>query len=67
MSRSAKSKLIRQNTLCWLGAILLPVILHFGLAGTRFPWPVVLAMLLFPLMLASNRFVSRAAEDGGNR
>lgn len=57
-----KSKLIKQNSLCWAAAILLPVILHVGLSGTKFPWPLILPLLLFPAMLASNNVVSRAAE-----
>lgn len=63
MTRSDKSKLIKQNTTCWLTAFILPGILHFGLADTKFPWPVVLAILLIPAMLASNSLLSKAAGD----
>lgn len=63
VTKSTKSKLIKQNSICWLAAILLPVILHVGLSDTKFPWPVILPVLLFPAMLASNSFLSRAAGD----
>lgn len=63
MTPSDKSKLIKQNTLCWLAAAVLPLILHAGLSGTRFPWTVILPLLLFPAMLASNRLISKAAGD----
>lgn len=63
MTKSAKSKLIRQNSLCWGAALVVPLILHFGLSHTGFQWPIVLPLLLFPVMLASNGLVSRAAGN----
>ena len=47
----------------WLMAMLLPALLHFGLGTTRFPWPVILPLLLIGTMLASNRMVGEAAGD----
>jgi hypothetical protein len=66
MTKSTKSKLIKQNIICWLAAILLPVILHVGLSGTKFPWPIILPLLLFPAMLASNSLLSKAAGDASD-
>lgn len=63
MTPSAKSKLIKQNTICWLTAILVPVILHVGLSGTQFPWPVILPLLIIPAMLVSNSLLSAAAGE----
>lgn len=60
MTTSEKSNLLKQNTLCWLGALILPLILHFGLRHTQFPWPLILPFLIFGLMLASNRLLSTA-------
>jgi hypothetical protein len=60
MTTSEKHSLLKQNTLCWLGALILPLILHFGLRHTQFPWPLILPLLLFGLMLASNRLLSKA-------
>ena len=47
----------------WLTAMLLPALLHFGLGTTRFPWLVILPLLLIRPMLASNRMVGKAAGD----
>jgi hypothetical protein len=60
MTTSEKNSLLKQNTICWLGAFILPVILHFGLRHTQFPWPLTLPFLLFGLMLASNSLLSKA-------
>ena len=54
MTKSEKSKLLKQNTLCWLAALVAPVILHFGLGSTKFPWPLILPLILVGPMLASN-------------
>ncbi|MEQ1860287.1 MAG: hypothetical protein ABMA13_10150 [Chthoniobacteraceae bacterium] len=63
MTKSAKSKLIKANTICWLGSLILPLIFHFGFASTKFPWPVLLPVAFLPLMLASNGLLSKAAGD----
>jgi hypothetical protein len=61
MTRTDQSKLVRLNTICWLAALVVPVVLHFALSHTRFPWPLVLPLLLLGPMLASNRFLAKAA------
>lgn len=63
MTKSDKSRLLKLNTLYWLMAIAVPVILHFGLSSTNFPWPVILPLLLVGPMLASNRLLLRAGGD----
>ena len=60
MTNSEKSKLLKLNTACWLMAMVLPVVLHFGLSSTKFPWPIILPLLLLGPMLASNSFLSKA-------
>lgn len=62
MTQSEKSNLLKQNTLCWLGALALPVILHFGLSSTNFPWPLILPLLLVGPMLASNKLLAKASS-----
>lgn len=66
-----KSKLLRINTMCWLVAIIAPTVLHYVLSSTKFPWPIILPMLLLGPMLASNNLISKAhgdnAEDSGPR
>lgn len=66
MTKSEKSKLLKTNTLLWLAAIVLPVVLHFALASTKFPWPVVLPLLLLGPMLASNSMLAKAIGNTAN-
>ncbi len=66
MTKSEKSKLLRQNTLCWIAALVAPVILHFGLGSTKFPWPLILPLLLLGPMLASNKLLSKASGEATN-
>lgn len=63
MTQSDKKKLLINNTILWLAAMVLPVILHFALATTKFPWPVILPLLLFGAMLASNNLLVKAIGD----
>ncbi len=69
MTKSEKSKLLTSNTILWLTAMVLPAALHFALASTKFPWQVILPLLLFGAMLASNNMLSKAigatTEDSG--
>lgn len=60
MTHSEKKKALQANTLLWLLAMGLPAGLHFALAETKFPWPLVLPLLLLGAMLASNRLLTRA-------
>ncbi len=63
MTKSEKSNLLKQNTLCWLAALVAPVILHIGLSSTKFPWPLLLPLLLVGPMLASNKLLSKASGE----
>ncbi|GDY19263.1 hypothetical protein LBMAG56_06080 [Verrucomicrobiota bacterium] len=63
MTTSEKNSLLKQNTLCWLGALILPLILHFGLRHTQFPWPLILPFLIFGLMLVSNKLLAKASGE----
>ena len=70
MTTSEKSKLLKQNAICWLSALILPVILHVGLGDTKFPWPLIIPFLLIGPMLASNNLISKASgetTDDSNR
>jgi hypothetical protein len=60
MTRSEKSKLLTTNTILWLTAMALPAVLHFALASSRFPWPLLLPLLLIGAMLASNNMLGKA-------
>ncbi|MFZ4765960.1 MAG: hypothetical protein ACOYMN_13500 [Roseimicrobium sp.] len=71
MTKSEKSKLLTTNTMLWLTAMVLPAVLHFAFASTKFPWPLILPLLLFGAMLASNSMLAKAigdtAEDSSRR
>ena len=60
MTTTEKKRLIKTNTTCWLAAIALPAVLHFALASTKFPWPIIVPLLLIGPMLASNKMLARA-------
>ena len=61
MTTSHKNKLLKLNTTYWLTAMIVPVILHFGLSATKFPWPMILPLLLLGPMLGSNSLLSKAS------
>ena len=60
MSTSEKKKLLKWNTILWLAAMVLPAAFSFALASTRFPWQIVVPLLLFGCLLASNSMMARA-------
>lgn len=58
-----KVELLRKNSALWLAAMVLPGILSIAFASSKFPWQMVLPLLLIGPMLASNRMLA-AASDG---
>ncbi|RYD65934.1 MAG: hypothetical protein EOP83_06275 [Verrucomicrobiaceae bacterium] len=62
MKPSDKNTLLKWNTMLWLLAMALPAFFSIALASTRFPWPMVLPLLLMGPMLASNKMLSQAIE-----
>ncbi len=67
MTASEKQKALRSNSLLWLAAMVLPGAFHLAFSSTRFPWPVIIPLLFFGLMHASNCMLANAmgkpAED----
>ncbi len=67
MTKSEKKRTLTTNTCLWIAAIILPVICHFGFASTKFPWPILIPLLLIWPAVVSNQMLSRAigepAED----
>lgn len=63
MKNTDKKKLVMWNTLLWLVAMVLPAIFSIALAGTKFPWPILLPLLLIGPMLSSNNMMVRAIGD----
>jgi hypothetical protein len=52
---------LKWNTVLWLFAMILPAVFNIAFASTKFPWHIVLPLVLVGPMLASNKMVSRAA------
>jgi len=63
MTTSEKKSMLKWNTLLWLAAMALPVLLSFALGSTKFPWQVVVPFLLFGPMLASNKMLNQAIGE----
>ncbi|MCW1916576.1 hypothetical protein OJ996_23515 [Luteolibacter sp. GHJ8] len=62
MNPIEKRKLLKWNTILWLLAMIAPAALSLSLAGTKFPWPMILPFLLLGCLLASNKMLLRALE-----
>ena len=65
MKPSEKNTLLKWNTMLWLVAMVAPAVFSIAFASTRFPWPVILPLLLMGPMLASNRMISQAIGKSG--
>jgi len=51
------------NTILWLATMALPAFFSIAFASTKFPWPILLPLLLIGPMLASNKMITAAARD----
>jgi hypothetical protein len=60
MTTSEKNSMLKWNTILWLLAMAVPAGLSFALASTKFPWQILVPLLLFGPMLASNNMISKA-------
>ncbi len=60
MTTSEKNSMLKWNTILWLAAMVLPVIFSFVFAAAKFPWQILVPLLLFGPMLASNNMISKA-------
>jgi hypothetical protein len=60
MKTPDKKGLLMRNTILWLFAMVLPAFFSIALASAKFPWPMIVPLLLFGPMLASNKMLSRA-------
>lgn len=63
MKSTEKKDLLKWNTILWLAAMALPAGCSLAFASTKFPWPVVLPLLLLGPMLASNRMLAQAIGE----
>ena len=60
MKHSEKKNLLKWNTVLWLIAMVLPAVLSLAFASTKFPWQIVVPLLLFGCLLASNKMLAQA-------
>jgi hypothetical protein len=63
MTNTDKRKLLKWNTILWLAAMVLPAFFSIAFASTKFPWPVVLPLLLIGPMLGSNKMLAQAIGE----
>ncbi len=63
MKDSEKKNLLKWNTILWLAAMALPAFFSIAFASTKFPWPMILPLLLIGPMLASNKMLIQAIGE----
>lgn len=63
MKSTEKKNLLKWNTILWLAAMGLPALFSIAFASTKFPWQIVLPLLLIGPMLASNKMLTQAIGD----
>ena len=63
MKNTDKKNLVKWNTMLWLVAMALPAVFSIAFASTKFPWPIMLPLLLLGLMLASNKMLTQAIGE----
>jgi hypothetical protein len=63
MKNSDTKALLKWNTLLWLAAMVLPAFFSIAFAGTKFPWAIIVPLLLLGPMLASNKMLSQAIGE----
>lgn len=60
MTTAEKRGMLKWNTILWLAAMALPGILKIVFADAKFPWPLILPLILVGPLLASNSMLSKA-------
>lgn len=63
MKNLEMNAMLKWNAVLWLAAMALPVALSIAFASTKFPWPMILPLLLLGPMLASNKMLAQAIRD----
>ena len=63
MKNTEKKNLLKWNTILWLTAMVLPAFFSIAFASTKFPWQIIVPLLLIGPMLVSNRMLTRAIGD----
>jgi hypothetical protein len=65
MNPTDKKNLVKWNTILWLAAMVLPAFFSFAFASAKFPWPIIVPLLLVGPMLASNKMLMQAMGESG--
>ena len=63
MKNTDKNNLLKWNSILWLAAMALPAFFSFAFASTKFPWPMILPLLLIGPMLVSNKMLAQAIGE----
>ena len=63
MKNVEKKNLLKWNTILWLLAMGLPAFFSIAFASAKFPWQMILPLLLIGPMLVSNKMLSQAIGD----
>lgn len=66
MTKTTKKSLLTWNTILWLTAMALPAFFSIAFASTKFPWPMILPLLLLGPMLFSNKMLAQAIGESAN-
>ena len=63
MKSAAIKNLLMWNTALWLAAMVLPAFFSIAFASAKFPWPMILPLLLIGPMLVSNKMLIQASGE----
>jgi hypothetical protein len=63
MNNTEKKNLLKWNTILWLAAMALPALFSIAFASTKFPWQIIVPLLLIGPMLVSNKMLTQAIGD----
>ena len=63
MKNTDKKHLLKWNTILWLVAMTLPAFFSIAFASAKFPWPIIVPMLLIGPMLHSNNMLKAVGHS----
>jgi hypothetical protein len=68
LTESDKKKTIKKNTVLWIGAMILAPLFHLmflilASGPVKFPWPILMPMLMIGFLLASNKLLTDAIGE----
>ena len=66
MKNTEKKNLLKWNTILWLAAMALPAFFSIAFASTKFPWQIVVPLLLIGPMLFSNKMLTQAIGESAD-